>query len=147
MNSSVVSGGTQGLDRLDNILFPEETTLVRTIACIRIQPVVVESSLNNLQLISVGIGVCSQDAFTAGAVADPNVDTDFPQDGWVYKCRWNLLGNAGNTIEPIKVDFDIRAMRKLGRGSSYVVFDNSPGAGTPFTVRFFMLIRQLYLLP
>ena len=147
VNSTLVSGGAGVGIRLSNVLFPDETTLVRTILCLSIQPSTPVADSVDLQLTFLGLGVTSEEAFGVDALPQPDDIIDFPILGWVYRCGWNVLECAGLNIPVIRVDQEIRAQRKLGRGTSYAIFKNEPGAGTPFTVRFFGTIRQMFLLP
>ena len=147
VNDSLVSEGSQFLRRTSDFTTEDGSTLVRTLICLSIQPVTPAGQTFNLQLVSIGIGVTSQEAFNAGVVPDPDVDVEQPVLGWVYKCKWNVLENAGADSPPLLVEKNIKAARKLARGTCYIVGNNKAGAGTPFTIRVFGLIRQLYMLP
>ncbi len=87
-------------------------------------------------LVVVGIGVVSTDAFAAGAgsMPDPGAEPDYP---WLY---WKSHGFffPTNTADPsaasgsIRVDFDIRSMRKMKpRESLAWVIEYIDLAGTP----------------
>ena len=101
------------------------------------------------QRVSLGIALASDDAFAAGALADPETQSDYPVGGWLW--RWSgvvrdeTLG-VGPMVYP-RLDLDLRAMRKLDRTSVYMALKNDNLEGTAFTIRLAGLIRILYKLP
>ena len=125
----------------------QEMTVIRMIMCYAMQsddP----GSVNGIQLCDVGVGITSQDAFTAGAIADPNVQADFPMVGWLYRCRHLVMDSIDSRdIQPLQIEKDIRSMRKLARGELYFVAENNLGRGTADAIRVSGLIRVLVKLP
>ncbi len=125
----------------------DQMTLLRTIIGIDIAHAVHDSGEGS-QLVSVGIGVASQEAIAAGVLADPQTDTDFPTRGWIWRARYRVYGFAAD--QPVvfnrRVDLDIRAMRKLENGEAYVNAFNAAEEGTTGAVLILGLIRQLWLV-
>ncbi len=121
-------------------------TLVRTIIELDLYSLTVAGAWGT-QVIDIGIGITSQEAFAAGVVADPNVSNDQPSRGWIYRTRRVVAQEAtgGNILHPLRAD--IRASRKLDDGECYIVINNTTDLGTAFTVQATGLIRQLWLLP
>ena len=75
INSSVVSASSL-LSQLNSVLTAsqeEESTLVRTIICLRLIPVTPIADSVDAMLVSAGIGVASEEGMLAAAVADPSV--------------------------------------------------------------------------
>ncbi len=54
-----------------------------------------------VDLIDFGIGIVGQEAFTAGAVPDPDTDADRPSRGWIYRDRV-LVSQNGEGGEVVK---------------------------------------------
>ena len=147
-NLSNLEVSIKGLNLTLSTAQQEESTLVRTLICITILPLAPTSSGADGQLVSIGVGVASLEAFGAGAaaVASPSVAGEEPLQGWLYQCEYWLLEGAGHRFAPILVDKDLGAARKLGSGVPFVRVENNPGNGTVFSVRVAGFIRTLYLL-
>ena len=150
INESIVSGGNS-IQRLNAVLpagQQTETTLVRSIICLQAAAVTVGIPANAM-LLGAGIGVTGLEAFNTGsaAVANPSIASEEPINGWVWKCMYWLPESWGNTSPGIFLFLDIRAQRKVQNGVPFRRFEVAPGAGSPFTVRWFGIIRTLYLLP
>ena len=149
ISQSVVSAAPQVVRLSGASLDTQEGTLVRTIICLDIFPVTLIGESLDLVETAVGIGTCSEEAFLIGetALPDPENDASFPQEGWIYRCRWSIFEGMGLIMPVHRVNQPLKAQRKLGRGLVYAKFTVDPLAGIPFTVRYFGLIRQYYLLP
>ena len=147
LNVSVVSG-SEFISSIDGAGSDfEEATLTRLILCYTILPTTPIQNSVDAQLFSMGIGVTSREAFAATATPDPNNDAEQPVLPWLYKCRHWILECSGVNTAPLVVDRDLRSQRKIGQGRAFVIVQNDPGAGTPYTARIVMLIRALYMLP
>jgi len=98
--------------------------------------------------VDVGIGLVTQEAFAAGIVPDPAVESERPIMDWVYRDRFLLVANNDTTVlqPPIEVRLDLRSRRKIGNGELFIIIQNS-SVNTGFTVRHHGLIRSLFLLP
>ena len=96
---------------------------------------------------SVGIGIVTLDAFTAGVIPGPSQDPDWP--GWLFHQEFAIVeGAAGisNGSAFQRIDVDSKAMRKIGEneilfGSTDVV---ELGAGAIMQVT--ALTRMLFKL-
>ena len=102
---------------------------------------------DGLQIFDVGVGLAEQDAFAAGALPDPNVATDEPARGWVWRTRCLVPRDADTIRQPIRCMGDFRAQRKVDGAEVFVIFTNILVEGTAFTVRLVGIVRCLYLLP
>ena len=99
-----------------------------------------------VQRADIGIGVADQDAFAATALPDPNVSTDKPARGWVYRTQELISQNGVGTRIVFDVQADIRAARKVENGELYIGVFNTAETGTTFAINVFGLIRTLYKL-
>ena len=100
------------------------------------------------QVIDVGIGVVTEDAFAALAVPDPNSDTDEPMEGWLYLARTNVrFEAASNTYRGGHLQADLRASRKLGRNTLMMHERNSVSEGAAVTIIRRGIVRVLCWLP
>jgi len=125
-----------------------QMTLLRTIIGINLGYSVHDSGEGS-QLVSVGIGITSNEAFaTAGALPDPEVDLDFPARGWVWRGRYRVFGFAADqpAIFTQRVDLDMRSQRKLESGLAYLIVRNEAVEGVATTIQMTGLIRQLWLV-
>ena len=121
-------------------------TLVRTIVTLQLMSTTVAGAWG-VQVLDIGIGITSQEAFAAGVVADPLTSNDQPSRGWIYRTRKSVAQNGIGAVVIYEVHADIRAGRKLDDGECYLVVNNSSAFGTSFSVAQRGLIRQLWLLP
>jgi len=122
-------------------------TLLRTILC-HDYSYAVHDSGEGTQILDVGIAVSSQEAFNAAALPDPEVRSDHPQRGWVYRCRHRLIGYAADqaAADVRSVYRDLRGKRKLYNGQLYVSFTNTAGTGVASSLSVVGIIRSLLLL-
>jgi len=122
-------------------------TLIRTIICHDYSYTIHDSGEGG-QILDIGVGVASQEAFASGIVPDPNVATDFPQRGWVYRCRHKLHGfDADQAAVDVRSVFrDIRSKRKIENGELYIIFDNASASGASAAVEIIGITRCLFLL-
>ena len=147
-NLTNLTGSIKGLNSTLSTAQQEEATLVRTIICVTVLSLAPTSAGAAGQLLSIGVGVTSFEAFNAGggAVANPSVSGEEPLQGWLYQCEYWLLEGAGHRFSPILIEKDIRTARKLGSGVPFVRVENNPGNGVAFSVRVAGFVRSLYLL-
>ena len=103
---------------------------------------------NGVMSLDVGIGLVSDDAFSASAVPEADDADDFPVAGWVYRDRWAVMDSVDSRdIQPVEAFRDLRAQRKLDRSSLVMLHEASTHVGTAFTIKFIGLVRVLYKLP
>ena len=122
-----------------------QMTLLRTIVGFDIAYSVHDSGEGS-QLVSVGMGVASQEAFAVGSFSDSDVDTDFPTRGWIWRAVYRIWGFAADqsTIFTRRVDLDLRSMRKLENGEAFFNAHNADEEGVSSPVFISGLIRQLW---
>ena len=121
-------------------------TLIRTIISIGLSSATVAGAWG-VQTLNLAIGITSQEAFAAGVLPDPNVATDKPPRGWVWRGHKMAAQNGigGSVIYDVMAD--IRGARKIENGELFFVVNNSPTAGTAFTCNVNGMIRVLMKLP
>jgi len=96
--------------------------------------------------VHLAIGVASQEAFAAGVFPDPNVGTDKPPRGWVWRSHKVVCQNGVGSVVSYDVMADIRAARKIENGELYIIAVASNLEGTQFNVDVHGLVRTLYKL-
>ncbi len=147
----VIPNAGSSATSLMSTLDPDErldVTITRLIVCLYLYPET-PNEVTSIQLADLGVGIASQDAFTAGATADPNDPGDFPQAGWMYRCRHVVINNstAANRSPLIVIREDLRAMRKLQRGELYLKISNINTQGAAMGIRMIGTVRALLALP
>ena len=126
-------------------------TVIRCLGRLRVLPSVVANATVSAQLISIGIGVTSRDAFTAAgaSVPSPAVATDAPTNGWLYKEQAVLVNQQDSgTVEAWEFPefrWDIRASRKVDRGILFAKIINDDLIAGTTTVKVVGLVRCLVL--
>ena len=149
LSRNIASGGSDALSLMTGVSSAQtrfdQMTLLRTIIGIDIAYTVHDSGEGS-QRVSCGIGIASQEAFAGGTLSDPDVDTDFPTRGWVWRARYRIFGFAADqpTIFTRRVDLDLRSQRKLENGEAFMNFTNTALEGATGAVRVTGLIRQLW---
>ena len=150
MNEDVANGGEALLSLMTGVSVTQTRgdvmTLLRTIVRMDIGAVVHDQGEGD-GIVHVGIGVASQEAFAAATVPDPEINTDFPQRGWVWRSNYRFQSFAADqaAVDRREIDLDIRARRKLENGEAYIVIHNISSAGTP-SAKVSGIIRQLWLI-
>ena len=150
VNEAISSGGQIIENLLANAPTVDTLTVSRMVGYLEVTPIIT-SEVEYMQIIDVGIGVVSVDAFAAGAgsLPNPTVETDYPSLGWLYAARrmtWQF--KAGNNEQQRHVavfDFDIGAMRKIDKGRLFMMVSNSQGQGTATAATIIGRIRALCL--
>ena len=125
----------------------ERFTLIRTIIGVDIAPTVRDSGEGD-QLVSLGIGVFSEQADTIAELPDPTVAEDFPLRGWVWRARYRVYAVAvdDQNVSRCRVDLDMRSQRKMENGRPRLIVANGANQGTPTAINVMGLIRMLYLV-
>ena len=121
------------------------TTLIRTIVSLGLWSNTTAGAWG-VQRCDIGIGITSQEAFSAGAFPDPKAATDEPPRGWVYRTSKLVTQNGVGTQIVFEVMADIRGARKIENGELFLIMDNTAESGTTFTVNLQGLVRILYKL-
>jgi len=150
LHNDVISSGGQLLATLVGQTLQElrNATILRTIVC-HDYSYAVHDSGEGAQIIDVGIGITSQEAFAAGVVPDPVSAGDVPTRGWMYRCRHKLHGFAADqpAVDVRTVYRDLRGKRKLENGEAYIVIDNTASSGAASSVQVIGITRLLLMLP
>ena len=96
----------------------------------------------------VDVGICVVPAEATAAPPDPDVATDHPTLGWIWRARYRVYAVAvdDQNLDVIRIDLDIRARRKLANGRVVMVTDNNDNQGVSTSVTNTGLIRQLWLV-
>ena len=147
--SDTTATGAQTLTSLMTGVAPvnvRRQTLVRTLISVYLQSATV-AGVWGTQIVDLGIGITSQEAFAASVVADPNSANDQPSRGWIYRNRVVVSQNGAGAPVTVLLQADIRASRKLDDGECFIVVNNTALLGTTFSVAISGIIRQLWLLP
>jgi len=145
-----VSNGSETVQSLTAALTEQETqemTVERMLMCYSMSTNSPGAD-NGTMLMDIGVGITSQEAFAGGIVADPNTQADFPQSGWLYRCRhtvWDSIDSRD--MQSPEIAKDIRARRKLARGELFLVIENNLRLGTSFQIRVSGIVRVLVKLP
>jgi len=124
-----------------------QKTLLRTIVGLDVGRTVHDSGEGS-ERVALGIGIVSQEAFTAGVVPDPQTDTDQPVRGWVWRSRYRTFGFAADqpAVFTRRLDIDLRSMRKLDNGEMFFVADVIAHEGVSGAIDVVGIIRQLWLV-
>jgi len=99
-----------------------------------------------VNLVDIGMGVASQEAFNAGVLADPNAD-ERPTRGWMYRTRQVVWQNGVGTQIVQGWSGDLHSGRKLYDGEPYIIGVNTAQLGTTASYRLSGIVRLLLLLP
>ena len=153
MTTSVVANGeTTLVDLLEDLPVMEVKTVSRLLVDL-LMTVDATSENEGSSIMDLGIGVCSDEAFSIGntAVPDPDVTTEYPMDGWLYVATGlvSLALPTGGTVTAMHVESahfraDLRAQRKVDRGKLYMKIQNSTLING-ITVRIVGRVRALCL--
>jgi len=121
-------------------------TLMRTIVCADVARTVHDSGEGS-ELVDVGIGLASQEAFQADVLADPDNESDFPLRGWIWRCRYRIYGFIANdpAVFNRHIEMDLRGKRKIENGELFLSLVNTAQEGASGTVNIAGIVRCLIL--
>jgi len=126
---------------LSNAPTIDTMTVSRIIGHLEINAVIT-SEIEYEQLLDVGIGVSSAEAFDIGATAlpDPQTEGDYPPRGWLYvdtRACWQIVIATVIQRRDAIFDFDLRGMRKIDKGRLFLMVRNTGigGTGTAVTIK------------
>ena len=124
-------------------------TVTRIIGDLTVFPDDRNGAIDSVQQVDVGIGVGSQEAFSAGVVPDPNVQAEYPTIGWLYITTQVLVwNNSSGTNEVAHIPtwhFDIGSNRKVDKGVLWLAAHNTGADGSGLNVRMIGRVRSLCL--
>ena len=122
-------------------------TVVRLVVRLKLTTDDVGQNSLGYQLVDLGIGVCSAEAFVDDSVPDVQVASDVPQLGWMFRTRVAVIHEQTNVIWDFPlIREDLRASRKVDRGVCYLTAFNTAVQGAPFSVRVVGIIRAYCLV-
>jgi len=145
LDIQVAPGAQANRTLLSNTTVEERVgwTLTRMVFCYSLKAIN-SGIVDGHQKVDMGIGITSQEAFAAGALPDPEVPSDYPFGGWLYRCRHMVDDNVANGVPAQVFERDLRAQRKLGRGEAYIILVNQTDIGAGFSIVLLGSIRSLY---
>ncbi len=135
VDSNLATGAAQTLiDLLASVPSADRArfTVIRWIARLIVLPAVIADSTISIMSVSIGLGVTNSDAFAAGAsaVPDPAVMAEFPIEGWALRDILTFVNQQDSgTVEAWhfpELRADIRAARKVGRGTAFMGLRSLP---------------------
>ena len=137
-------------DLLSGMTVSDTITVVRLIGFLKVIPQSLTGQIDGVMVVDVGIGVSANEAFVAGVLPDPNIGSDVPSMGWLYRTSLVCVKvhSSGTDFEIAdfgEVRFDTRAGRKVDRGRLYINMIAGVVQDTSFPVRVIGLIRALCL--
>ena len=121
-------------------------TLTRTLICLDIGHFIHDSGEGS-QMVTMGIGVAPSIAIIGSNTPQPEVATEFPTRGWVWRCRYRTFGFAADqpAVFNRNVHLDIRSQRKLDNGDLFLRVQNSNLEGATGTILVTGIIRTLWM--
>ena len=150
INVTIADGAdTAPIDLLVGVVNKLDTfTAIRIIGRLLVYPASIASAVTAAQRVAIGIGVTALEAFSAGAVPDPD-GSEYPPRGWLFAESAIMIDQqSSGTVESWhypEFKFDVGAMRKVDKGVLFCTFSNNNVVGTGNTVRVSGRIRVLCL--
>ena len=121
-----------------------DLTVVRTLISLDILEGVT-AAVVGIQAVYMGIGIASQESFNASVVPNPQIITESPARGWLWKAMRLVQGTQTlNSYRIVHIEYDIAAQRKLDKGEMYMVIENNAFDGVAGAVRVHGEIRTLF---
>ena len=134
--ATIAESATLKRDLLADLAASETKTVTRIIGTLQFYATP-PNDVDYHNVLEIGIGVVSKEAFDLETLPDVNTETDYPQQGWLYVATRPAYQVAAGTLGIMRQDaifsFDIRAQRKVDRGVLFMLIENtgiSPGGST-----------------
>jgi len=150
LNVSVVGDAAIApVNLLASLTASDTITAVRLVGDILIVPENADTNESVRNLLTMGIGVTSLEAFNASVLPDARTEADFPPRGWLYRdAKPYLFSNSATfgieLAELPRFKFDLRAARRVDKGVLFLEAFNDALMGTG-SVRLMGIIRALCL--
>ena len=151
IDNTVVNGGQLRTDLLIGAPTIDTITAVRIVGDIMGFSGAL-SEAEGTQLVDLGIGVTSREAFDALVLPDPNASGDYPPRGWLYVARAVMQTALPTGATPTAIfrrfaefHFDVRSMRKIDKGVLFMVISNTNADGGTETINLAGRVRVLCL--
>ena len=128
---SLVAGTDIISDLLTNAPDVDTLTAVRIVGYLNVGYVVTNAIVDADSVVDVGIGVSAKEAVSAGGSSLPDAQSvvSYPPRGWLYLAtkyvRQSLTGTDGTTNSNAVFEFDLRAMRKVDKGTVFIRIGNA----------------------
>ena len=152
--TSVAAGTVSKFDLLAAAPTSDTLTVIRIVGSLQLIGSITSEN-EYVQFVDVGIGVSSVEAFAVAAAAalpDPRTQTEYPPRGWLYLDRQRADqtvpggGTAGGVSRTLATfQFDLRAMRKIDKGTLFMVISNVDNSGTSTALVLSGRVRALCL--
>ena len=91
----------------------------------------IQTNVVSMARINIGIGVATVEAFDAGAASlpGPGVTEEYPVRGWLWRwaglCQYENATDHGVEVYKFpRLDFDLRASRKIDKGILFLAAAN-----------------------
>ncbi len=151
--TSIATGATTISNLLSGAPTMDTLTAVRIIGYLEFYG----SELNETecdQMVDIGVGVSSAEAFNVGSTAlpDPTTSGDYPPRGWLYVARRHALQTLPTGGTPTAMyrqnanfDFDVRGDRKVDKGILFMSIVSTQLGVASTTLDFIARIRVLCL--
>ncbi len=129
INQSIPAGGGFGLiDLLLNAPAVDTITVARILVDLNFQALFTNSD-DHTQLVTVGVGVSSAEAFAVGGTAlpDASMDTEYPPRGWLYAATLPSVQVFATGVwrGPAIFTVDLGGMRKIDKGTLFMSMENN----------------------
>ena len=131
LTNAFAPSGEIRTDLLAGLTSTETKTVVRIIGGLNFEyaPTDDTEGTNALHIV---IGAASREAFDLGTLPDADATADYPTQGWLYATTWLIsqtVGATGLHRTNARVEFDLRASRKIDRGVLYMTLLNIASVG------------------
>jgi len=147
VSATLAASATLKFDLLATLTPSDTKTVTRVVLDITATPPVTNSLADRVNVVHVGIGVVSLEAFNLETLPDMNAVADYPQQGWLYVATQRVFKQAEAgilTILPAHFSVDLRAQRKVDRGVLFMSLLNIGNNGVD-NVDWFGRVRALCL--
>jgi len=123
----IVASGNITDDLLLGLAAAETKTVTRILLDLWFILPVNNSFADRENVVDIGIGVVSREAFDLGTLPDPGTVADYPQQGWLYLAT-QVVSRAADATGVIwqhaHFKADIRGQRKVDRGVLFSTLEN-----------------------
>ena len=124
-----VSVATGGTSLINNAVFEEPITVIRTRGHVAVRPTVYSANIDIVG--AMGLAVVSREAFDAGVASIPAPFDDADWGGWFvwrsFSFRFQVQGTSDADLLPggIELEIDSKAMRKITPNEALVTIAQS----------------------
>ena len=148
--NDTIGAGQISIDLLANLTPSDNITVARLVGQLKFTNAETVTSGLTSQVISMGIQVVTREAFLAGVFPDPQTADEYPARGWLWRTVVPEYTDASVaaiiTWSFPEVKFDMRAMRKVDRGTLALVIQKQSAIGVMHDVRMTGIVRSLCLM-